>query len=69
MTDPVWVFLMTVSKGLMVEKGSILSHLVIIGRELGIPTIVGAKNATKNLKNGDKIKMDGQTGKITIIKE
>lgn len=69
MTDPGWVFLMTVSKGLIVEKGSILSHTAIIGRELGIPTIVGVKSATKMLKTGDKIKMDGQTGKITIIKE
>ena len=69
MTDPGWVFLMTVSKGLIVEKGSILSHTAIIGRELGIPTIVGVKNATDVLKSGDKIKMDGQTGKITTLDE
>lgn len=69
MTDPGWVFLMTVSKGLIVEKGSILSHTAIIGRELGIPTIVGVKNATHVLKTGDRVKMDGQTGKISIVKE
>lgn len=69
MTDPGWVFLMTVSKGLVVEKGSILSHTAIIGRELGIPTIVGVKNAMNKLKSGDRIKMDGQTGKITVLKE
>lgn len=69
MTDPGWVFLMTVSKGLIVEKGSILSHTAIIGRELGIPTIVGVKNATKKLKSRDRVRMDGHTGKITIIKE
>lgn len=64
MTDPGWVYLMTVSKGLIVEKGSILSHTAIIGRELGIPTIVGVKKVTQKLKTGDRIKMDGQTGKI-----
>jgi phosphohistidine swiveling domain-containing protein/6-pyruvoyl-tetrahydropterin synthase len=69
MTDPGWVFLMTVSAGLIVEKGSILSHTAIIGRELGIPTIVGVKNATQILKTGDRVLMDGQTGIISILNE
>jgi len=69
MTDPGWVFLMTISKGLIVEKGSILSHTAIIGRELGIPTIVGVKKATSKLKSGDHIEMNGDTGLIKIIGE
>jgi len=69
MTDPGWVFLMTISKGLVVEKGSILSHTAIIGRELGIPTIVGVKNATKRIKTGDFIEIDGDSGKINILGE
>jgi pyruvate,water dikinase len=67
MTDPGWVFLMTISKGLIVEKGSILSHTAIIGRELGIPTIVGVKNATKMIKDGDLIEINGDTGTIEIL--
>jgi len=67
MTDPGWVFLMTISKGLIVEKGSILSHTAIIGRELGIPTIVGVKNATKLIKDGDLIEINGDTGSIEIL--
>ena len=58
---------MTVSKGLIVEKGSILSHTAIIGRELGIPTIVGVKNATNVLCTGDEIEMDGESGQIRIL--
>ncbi|MBF0363314.1 MAG: hypothetical protein HQK49_19990 [Oligoflexia bacterium] len=66
MTDPGWVFLMTVAKGLIVEKGSILSHTAIIGRELGIPTIVGVKDATKLIKNNDSITMNGESGEIYL---
>ncbi len=63
-TDPGWIFLMISSKGIVVEKGSVLSHTAIIGRELGIPTIVGVKDATKVIPNGAKIYMNGNTGEI-----
>jgi pyruvate,water dikinase len=63
-TDPGWVFLMMSSKGIVVEKGSILSHTAIIGRELGIPTIVGVKDATKVIPDGVQISMNGGTGEI-----
>jgi phosphoenolpyruvate synthase/pyruvate phosphate dikinase len=63
-TDPGWVFLMISSKGIVVEKGSVLSHTAIIGRELGIPTIVGVKDATKVIPNGAKMSINGSTGEI-----
>ena len=63
-TDPGWVFLMIQSKGIVVEKGSVLSHTVIIGRELGIPTIVAVDRATSSIKNGDIIQIDGSTGVV-----
>jgi phosphohistidine swiveling domain-containing protein len=63
-TDPGWVFLMLASKGIIVERGSVLSHTAIIGRELGIPTIVGAKDATKLIPDGARLFMDGSTGEI-----
>ena len=63
-TDPGWVFLMISSKGIVVEKGSVLSHTAIIGRELGIPTIVGVKHATKLIPNDAQISIDGSTGEI-----
>ncbi len=43
MTDPGWIFLITQAGGIIAEKGSLLSHTAIIGRELGIPTVVGVK--------------------------
>jgi phosphohistidine swiveling domain-containing protein len=59
MTDPDWFFLMTQSVGLISEKGSLLSHTAIVGRELGIPVIVGMANPTSILKHGDCLKMNG----------
>lgn len=67
MTDPGWVFLMANSKGLLVEKGSLLSHTAIIGRELGVPTIVGVAGATELIKSGDRIELDAFTGTIRIL--
>ncbi len=66
-TEPGWVFLMVAARGLVVERGSILSHAAIIGRELGIPTIVGAEGATTRISSGDEIEMDGGTGAIRIL--
>jgi pyruvate,water dikinase len=65
-TDPGWVFLMTISAGLISERGSLLSHTAIIGRELGIPTVVGLKHATKLIKTGDSLTMNGETGAVTV---
>ena len=63
-TDPGWVFLMIASKGIVVEKGSVLSHTAIIGRELGIPTVVGVRHATTVIMNGMRLSVDGSTGVI-----
>lgn len=66
-TDPAWVYIMSRSKGLVSEKGSLLSHTAIIGRELNIPTLVGVKQATRKIKTGDRIKLDAVNGKIEFI--
>ena len=69
MTDPGWVFLLATAKGIISEKGSLLSHTAIISRELKIPSIVGVNNLLNTIKSGDIIEMDGTTGIINIIKE
>ena len=66
-TDPAWVFIMSQCKGLISEKGSLLSHTAIIGRELGIPTVVGLKSVTNSIEQGAKIKINGKTGEVSII--
>ncbi len=66
MTDPGWVFLLSNSKGIISEKGSLLSHTAIISRELKIPAVVGVKNASELIKDGDIIELDGNSGTIKI---
>lgn len=63
-TDPSWVLLMIRAAGLIVERGSILSHTAIVGRELGIPTIVGVEGATHLIPDRSHVSMDGATGEV-----
>ena len=69
MTDPGWVFLLSGSKGIISEKGSLLSHTAIISRELKIPAVVGVKDAAELIKDGDIIELDGNSGKIRICRK
>jgi len=63
-TDPGWVFLMIRSHGIIVEKGSVLSHTAIIGREFGIPTVVGVEGATRLIQDGSRVHLNGATGEV-----
>lgn len=69
MTDPGWVFLLAAAKGVISEKGSLLSHTAIISRELKIPSIVGVEGLTDTIRSGDHIRMDGSSGIIDILRE
>lgn len=66
-TDPGWVPLYPSASGLLIERGSILSHSAIVARELGLPAIVGINNVTKKLKTGDEVEMDGAKGTVRIL--
>lgn len=69
-TDPGWIMLFPASSGILVERGSLLSHSAIVSRELGIPAVVGITGLLDNIKSGDKIELDGTTGIVKkIIKE
>lgn len=69
MTDPGWVFLMVGAAGLIVERGSLLSHTAIIGRELGKPTVVGVTAATRLIRDGDRLELDGASGTIRWLND
>jgi pyruvate,water dikinase len=68
-TDPGWIFLIQNAKGIIAEKGSLLSHTAIISRELHKPAIVNVKDATRLIKTGDIVTLDAEKGIITIEKE
>ena len=63
-TDPGWVMLFPAAAGLLVERGSLLSHSAIVARELGIPAIVSVADVTRWLKDGDWVELDGASGVV-----
>ncbi|MFA4907399.1 MAG: PEP-utilizing enzyme [archaeon] len=63
-TNPAYSTLLMRSKGVIAEIGGIVSHAAIIARELEIPCIVGAENATQILKEGQKIVLDATNGVV-----
>ena len=66
-TDPGWVPLYPSCKGLIIERGSLLSHSAVVARELGLPTIVGVHgDIFKKIKTGDYIILDATRGEIRI---
>ncbi len=66
-TDPGWVPLYPSISGLLVERGSLLSHSAIVAREMGLPTIVSIKALTATLRSGMRVRLDGTKGTITIL--
>ena len=52
------------SSGILVERGSLLSHSAIVSRELGIPCVVGITGLINSLKDGDLVEMNGTTGEV-----
>jgi pyruvate,water dikinase len=68
-TDPGWVTLFPNASGILVERGSLLSHSAIVSRELGKPCIVGITGLLSRLKTGDWVEMDGSTGFVKILSE
>jgi pyruvate,water dikinase len=66
-TDPAWTPLFLVAGGLITEVGGMMTHGSVVAREYGIPAVVGVHQATTRLKNGQRIRVDGTTGKISIL--
>ncbi len=61
-TDPGWILLFVSAVGLLVERGSLLSHAAIVSREMRIPAIVSIPGVTQWLQDGDDVEFDGSTG-------
>jgi pyruvate,water dikinase len=66
-TDPSWSSIMFISSALVVDIGGALSHAAVVARELGIPCVVNTRSGTRQLRTGDRVRVDGSTGTVEII--
>lgn len=66
-TDPGWIMLFPLASGLLVERGSVLSHAAIVSREMAIPSVVSIVGLTQWLKTGDWVEMDGAKGTVRLL--
>ncbi|QDY82693.1 phosphoenolpyruvate synthase [Paenibacillus polymyxa] len=66
-TDPSWTPLFLSIKGLVTEVGGLMTHGAVIAREYGLPAVVGVENATKLIKDGQRIRVHGTEGYIEIL--
>jgi phosphohistidine swiveling domain-containing protein len=66
-TDPGWTLLFPAVAGVLVQRGSILSHAALVAREMGIPCVVGIPDLLSLLQDGEEVEMDGSTGLVRRI--
>lgn len=66
-TDPGWTPLFVSIKGLVTEVGGLMTHGAVIAREYGLPAVVGVENATKRIKDGQRIRVHGTEGYIEVL--
>ena len=67
-TSAQWTPAFEIIKGLITDGGGALSHAVIVAREYGIPAVTGCQDATRKIKTGDRVKVDGDLGIVFIVR-
>jgi pyruvate,water dikinase len=66
-TDPSWTPLFVPAAAVIVDVGAPLSHAIIVSRELGIPCAVSVTDATRRIRSGALVEVDGDTGVVTVL--
>jgi len=66
-TAPSWTPVFTKIKAAVSDIGGIMCHAAIVSREYGLPAVVGTGYGTKNIKTGQRVRVDGNTGVVTIL--
>jgi pyruvate,water dikinase len=67
-TDPSWTPLFVSIKGLVTEVGGLMTHGAVIAREYGLPAVVGVEHATRLIKDGQRIRVNGTDGFVEILR-
>lgn len=66
-TDPAWVPLFPRATALVMETGGVLSHGAIVAREFGLPAVAGLPDVTRQLRTGQRVRVDGGTGTVAVL--
>lgn len=66
-TDPSWTPLFVSIKGLVTEVGGLMTHGAVIAREYGLPAVVGVQQATRLIKDGQRIRVNGTDGYVEVL--
>jgi phosphohistidine swiveling domain-containing protein len=66
-TDPAWSPYFITAAGLVVEQGGILSHGSIVAREYGLPAVTNVASATRVIRTGDLVRVDGNRGRVSVL--
>lgn len=66
-TDPAWTPLFLTAGALVMELGGIMSHGSVVAREYGIPAVVGVPGATEQLRTGQRVRVDGESGQVVPL--
>lgn len=68
MTSPAWVVLFTRIAGLVTDAGGMASHPAVVSREFSLPAVVGTSNATRRIRTGDRVRVNGSTGRVEALR-
>jgi phosphoenolpyruvate synthase/pyruvate phosphate dikinase len=66
-TDPAWTPLFVPAGAVVVNVGAVVSHAIIVSRELGMPCVVSVTDATDRIPDGAVVTVDGATGTVTVV--
>ena len=66
-TAPPWTPLFATVAAVVTETGGILCHSAVVAREYKIPAVVGADGATAQIKDGQRIEVDGDAGRVKVL--
>jgi pyruvate,water dikinase len=67
-TDPAWSPYFITAAGVVMEQGGILSHGSIVAREYGLPAVTNVASATRVIRTGDLVQVDGNRGCVSVLK-
>nr|WP_083898765.1 PEP-utilizing enzyme [Natronococcus jeotgali] len=68
-SDPGWTPLFLNAAGMVVEVGGRMSHGALVAREYGLPAVVSVPEATRRIKTGQRVRIDGTRGTVEILED